>query len=115
MFDFAHRLLLVELENGKEKKRQEFALDESTGPEKAARLKHLDVDVLICGAISKPLAYIMNNSGINLLPFVTGSAEEVLNAYLQGQLNRSEFTLPGFWSGSRDSFKKCRGSHHRNR
>ena len=108
VFDFAHKLLIMELENGGEKDRQEIVLVEQSGPERAATLKQLDVGVLICGAISRPLAEMINGSGIQVLPFVTGSTEQIVNAYKTGQLSQPQYTLPGFWRGARRGFRRRR-------
>lgn len=106
VFDFAHRLLLAELKDGVEQGRRELVLAEQSGPEKAAKLRQLDVNVLICGAISRPLANMITSSGIDLLPFVTGSIEEILTAYKNGQLQRPQYALPGFWPGARRVFRR---------
>jgi len=39
VFDFADELLLIELENGIEKSRNEVSLTEQSGPERTARLR----------------------------------------------------------------------------
>ena len=109
VFDFAHRLLVVELENGEEKARQEIVLVEQSGPERAAKLKQLGVGVLICGAISRPLAEMINGSGIQVLPFVTGSTGQIIKAYKTGRLSHPQYTLPGFWRGARRGFRRGRG------
>lgn len=109
VFDFAHKLLVIELGNGGEKGRQEIVLVEQSGPERAAMLKQLGVGVLICGAISRPLAEMINGSGIQVLPFVKGSTEQIMNAYKTDQLSQPQYTLPGFWPGSRRCFRRRRG------
>jgi len=108
VFDFAHKLLVIELKNGGETDRQEIVLVEQSGPERAAMLKQLGVGVLICGAISRPLAEMINGSGIQVLPFVKGSAEQIINAYKTGQLSQPQYTMPGFWLGARRSFRRRR-------
>ena len=108
VFDFAHKLLVIELKNGGETDRQEIVLVEQSGPERAAMLKQLGVGVLICGAISRPLAEMINGSGIQVLPFVKGSAEQIINAYKARQLNQPQYTMPGFWPGARRSFRRRR-------
>ena len=108
VFDFAHKLLVIGLENGEEKCRQEIVLVEQSVPERAAMLKQLGVGVLICGAISRALAEMINGSGIQVLPFVKGSAEQIMNAYKTGQLSQPQYTLPGFWPGARRSFGRRR-------
>jgi len=104
VFDFAHRLLLVEIENGKEAKRSEVALESQLLPQRTGQLKDLGIDVLICGAISRVLANMVTTSGIQVLPYVTGSIDGVLQAYLTGQLVKPEFSMPGCWSGARKGF-----------
>jgi predicted Fe-Mo cluster-binding NifX family protein len=108
VFDFAHKLLVIELKNGGETDSQEIVLVEQSGPERAATLKQLGVGVLICGAISRPLAEMINGSGIQVLPFVKGSVEQIMNAYKTGQLSQPQYTMPGFWPGARRSFRRRR-------
>ena len=104
VFDFAHRLLLVEIENGKELNRSEIALESQSLPQRVGQLKSLGVDILVCGAISRVLANMVTASGIQLLPYVTGRVDDILQAYLAGQLVKPEFTMPGCWPGARKGF-----------
>jgi predicted Fe-Mo cluster-binding NifX family protein len=108
VFDFAHRLLLVEIENGKEVNRSEVALESQSLPQRAGRLKSLGVDVLVCGAISQALANMVTASGTQVLPYVTGRVDDVLQAHLNGQLVQPQFTMPGFWPGARRGFGRGR-------
>ena len=104
VFDFAHRLLLVDIENGREVERSELELKAQSLPQRAGSLKNLGVDVLICGAISRALACMVAASGTEVLAFVTGRVDDVLQAYLTCQLVKPEFTMPGCWPGARRGF-----------
>jgi predicted Fe-Mo cluster-binding NifX family protein len=115
VFDFAHILLVVEFEKGREKSRQEITLAEQTRPNRVAILKQLGVRILICGAISRPLAEMLNGSGIQVLPFVSGPTEQIINAYETGRLGQPQYILPGFWHGARIGFRRCRGWKDRRR
>ena len=108
VFDFAHRLLLVEIENGKELNRSEIALESQSLPQRVGQLKSLGVDILVCGAISRVLANMVTASGIQLLPYVTGRVNDVLQAYLTGQLAKPQFSMPGCWPGARKGFGRSR-------
>ena len=108
VFDFAHRLLLVDIENGKEENRSEVALESQSLSQRVGQLKSLEVDVLVCGAISRALANMVTASGIQVLPYVTGSIDDVLQAYLTGQLVKPEFSMPGCWPGARRGFGRRR-------
>ena len=113
VFDFAHRLLLVDIEHGKEVNRSEIALEGKWLPQRAIQLKNLGIDVLVCGAISQELANMIVSAGIEILPFVTGNIENVLAAYMAGQLTRSEFSMPGCRPGLRKGFGQRQGCRWR--
>ncbi len=108
VFDFAGKLLLVEFDNGKEVSRSEIPLRVQSLPERAGGLKQLGVNVLLCGAISRALANMVTASGIEVLPYVTGRVDDILQAYLTGQLIHPRFTMPGCWPGARKGFGRCR-------
>jgi predicted Fe-Mo cluster-binding NifX family protein len=112
VFDFAHRLSVVDIENAKVVERSEVELKAESLPQRAGSLKNLGVDVLICGAISRALACMVTASGIEVLAFVTGRVDDILGAYLTGQLAKPQFSMPGYWPGARKGFgrgrRKCR-------
>ena len=108
VFDFAHFLLLVELHNGKEISRSEVSLDENPSILRAGILSRFGVEVLICGAISRPLATVVAGYGIEIVSFVSGMVDEVLDAYLTGQLADARFFLPGC-PASATELRKRRG------
>ncbi len=105
VFDFAGKLLLIAIDGQKETSRTENLLPDEPMPQRVARLKNLGADVLICGAISQPLALMITGSGIEVLPYVSGLIDEVLNAYLAGQLTEQRFLMPGCKSGDRKGFR----------
>jgi len=113
-FDFALSLLLVDIEDGSETKRSEAKLAPESAAERAGRLEGLGVDVLICGAISCALARSVTKTGIDVLAYVTGSVDNVLKAYMTGQLTKPEFILPGCWPGARNGFRRHRARCRRN-
>jgi len=108
VFDFAHKLLLLDIENGYELSRSEISLTPGLPTQRASKLKSLGANVLICGAISRPLMYMLTASGIEVLPYVTGPVDEILQAYITGQLGQPQFILPGFWPGARKGFGRRR-------
>jgi len=113
VFDFAGTLLLVEIENGEVASRSEIPLGSFSLLQRAEKLKSLEVDVVVCGAISQALANMVAASGIQLLPYVTGGVDEILQAYLKGQLVQPRFAMPGCWPGARKGFGRRRGGGRR--
>jgi len=118
VFDFAQKAVVVELRDATELGRAEVAVS-GQGPARMARLRQLGVDTLICGAISRPLASAAPVFGIRLLPYVTGSLDEVIEAYRKGKLDAKRFVQPGCWQGGRTGFRqRCGwrgGRRHRRR
>ena len=55
----------------------------------------MDVDLLICGAVSRPFYRMLMGSGINIIQDISGHPEDVLKAYLRGKLLHSGFFMPG--------------------
>ena len=108
VFDFSQRLLVVDFEGNKELERKEYALENLPSMIRASRLLRLNVQVLICGAVSSSLAGLVSNYGIRIIPFICGDIDEVLNAYITGSLADPRFRLPGctptpggYWKGHR--------------
>ena len=105
VFDFAGKLLLIDIDGQKEINRSEIALPDEPMPQRVAMLKNLGANVLICGAISRPLMFMVAGLGIEVLPYVSGPIDEVLNAYLAGQLTEQRFTMAGCKAGARKGFR----------
>ena len=111
VFDSSQQMLVVDVSDGAEIGRSEQPLRGDLPPQRAACLSRLGVDVLICGAISRPLAGMIAASGITLMPFVSGECDEVLGAYLRGELPSPQFLMPGCCGGRR----RRRARHGRGR
>lgn len=73
--------------------------------QRAARLKDIDVDVLICGAISQALSLMISGSGIEVFSDVSGSIDEILKGYLQGRLTEKRFLMPGCQARNKRGFR----------
>ena len=107
VFDFADGVLLVEFDGAKEVSRTKIDFDSSSFSRRISRLNSLNVKILICGAISRSLAKMVTDSGIELLPYVTGDVNEVLKAYSRGQLTEPQFSMPGCWFKTTNGKGRC--------
>ena len=99
VFDSSQRLLLVEVEGDRKLSEREEALLHRFPPGRVAELRQLQIQTLICGAISRPLATLITASGIRLITFVAGDVKPVLNAFLAGRLPGPGFWMPGCGRG----------------
>jgi predicted Fe-Mo cluster-binding NifX family protein len=95
VFDAAHMLLVVEIENTKIINRHYEPFYPELPTRLAVRLAEMNVAVLICGAISEMPAKIIETNGIKLIPFITGDAHEVIDAYGKDIPFMPEFLMPG--------------------
>jgi predicted Fe-Mo cluster-binding NifX family protein len=96
VFDVAKRLLLVETEGAAEVARDEVAVAGSDVAVRARRVTELGVDVLICGAISQPLEALLASAGVRVISQTCGGVEEVLRAFVAGELaNNNLYLMPG--------------------
>ena len=93
--DFARNLLLVDYEDGREVGRNQLGIEEELPLNRARRLEALGTGVLICGALSRTLAGHLAGAGIEIIPFVSGTVDEVLAAYFAGELDSARFLMPG--------------------
>jgi predicted Fe-Mo cluster-binding NifX family protein len=117
VFDFAHQLLVVDVEGQQETNRSQIQLEQQAAPQRVNQLVGFEVDVIICGAISRPLAAMLTASNINIIPFVSGPVDQVLEAYLDNRLAEPQFLQPGCGPGARKRFGRShdgrRGRRHR--
>lgn len=105
VFDVSRSLCVVRLNAaGAVESREEIALGAVAPPQRAALLAGLRIEVLICGAVSAPLAEMLMAAGIRTIPFVAGEAEAVLAAFRRGELPSPRYMQPGCRCGKR----RCR-------
>ncbi len=102
--DFASRILVLDVIGNEVKSRSSVPFETGTIPERVNQLGALEVEVLLCGAISGPLERRILASGVKVIPCLRGPIEEVIGAYLDGHLLEPRFTLPGF--GPKAEFKQ---------
>jgi predicted Fe-Mo cluster-binding NifX family protein len=95
VFDTSDQLLIFEADGAGSQKRTSFKLNSVDIAGRANQIKEKQIEVLICGAISRPLEAALISLGIRVYAFVRGTAEEVLAAYQNGSLDQAIFALPG--------------------
>jgi predicted Fe-Mo cluster-binding NifX family protein len=110
VFDTARQLLVAEIEEGREPSRTQEDLSEGLPLLRARRLAELGVNVLVCGAISRPLAILLAAVDVRVVPWTAGPVEDVLAAYIGGHLRDSRWRMPGCgeWKQDPPGGNKCR-------
>ena len=95
VFDVARSLVLVDVDHARETARSQEVLEATDIFRRAERVKQLGVDVVICGAVSRPLEAVLEAAGIQVFCQTCGAVEDVLAAFLGGRLSESSFLMPG--------------------
>ena len=95
VFDVAKRLMLVDVESGQEIARTQVPFEYQDPDSHARRVADLDTDTLICGAISQPLESFLLSAGVDVIPQTCGGVEQVLHAFVAGELDEDVFVTPG--------------------
>ena len=98
--DFSSRLLLFDVKGVEVKNRSFVPFETMILPERVNQLEGLGVEVLLCGAISRPLERMIRASGVQVISCLRGSIEDVISAYLADDLSDARFILPGFGPGA---------------
>jgi predicted Fe-Mo cluster-binding NifX family protein len=102
VFDVSQKAVILTIENGTILARHTANIEAPTASQKVGRLIELGVGTLICGAISEPLYEELSARNVRILGFVAGPIEEVLQAYVAGELPSPALCMPG-----------CAGRHRR--
>lgn len=109
VFDTADQVLVLEIDKTDGQKRSMVKLNAADVVGRANQIKEKQIEVLICGAISRPLEASLVSLGIQVYPFVRGSVTEVLAAYQNGRLDHAIFAMPGCHR------RGCSGNRRQNR
>ena len=96
VFDFSTKALIVEIRDGREINRYEIQLAGLLPLERVQRLKDAQVSTLICAGLSLPLQRMLFVAGLQVIPGIVGEADEVIDAYRGGGLDKRRFLMPGF-------------------
>lgn len=104
LFDVASTLVLTDTGEEAADRSRVIAVPEAAGRmQRVSLLAANGVEVLICGAVSRQVHRLISSTGIEVHPFVSGDVEEVMEAFLSGDLDTDSFRMPGCGGG------RCRG------
>ncbi len=113
VLDTAERDVVVDTEAATEGVRKEVTLAPQRLPLRTTRIADLRLDLLVCGAVSRPLADMLAAAGVRLEPWISGDVEDVLEALMAGKLDRPRYRMPGCCGGRGQG--RGRGRIHRGR
>ena len=97
VFDVARHVYLVDVRDGEIVDRKEETLPTETLAARVSQLVDWDIDLLVCGAISRPLYALIVAYGIAVVPFVAGEVGRIVEAWRKGTFDHNAFLMPGCW------------------
>jgi len=95
VFDSACTLLIAEIKNARVMKKIYQHVNPDMPMQLVQMLHSQGVVALICGAVSEGPANVIETAGIELVPFITGDIEKVLETCLESNPVWSELKMPG--------------------
>ncbi len=96
VFDVSRSIRIVTSEDGRLFRQTEVCFSGDDVRLKAARLAELNVDALVCGAISRYLRTMVMAHCIDVIPFISGNLQEVIRAWVDGAHTRIGcYAMPG--------------------
>ena len=106
VFDVARTICVADLDDevGEASPRATHALN-PVRP--VSTLTDLDIDLLVCSAISAPLASAVSVSGIGVISDICGSLDEIITALLAGGDDLEALRSPGSRRDSKRSVRVC--------
>ena len=95
LFDVAGRFEVIDLVNREIGERFHLDTSKDSGIVRIEKLKNHSVNTVICSAISRIYANYIIRWGINLIPGVIGSVDDVIYAYMNNNLLVDLYAMPG--------------------
>lgn len=114
VFDVSRSIHIVETDASKIVGQIQVSLADDEPNLKVARLAEMGVATLVCDAIFRTLQAMMTAYGINVIPFVAGNLQEVIQAWQCGKLSGSTvYAMPGCQSAGSGRFNSAQGANRR--
>jgi predicted Fe-Mo cluster-binding NifX family protein len=108
VFDIARDINIIEVESGKIIGEAKVSLSDTMPGVRALRLAELGISTLVCGAISSDMHKLVEAYGIQVISFVAGDTQDVIHAWLTGDIHDGFFCMPGCGLGNKH---RHRGMH----
>ena len=109
VFDVSGRVLLVDIENGLEVRRNERSLVQEDPLVRARHVAQFGTQILICGAVSWSLENALSSMGVQVMACLCGRVESVIQAFKERRMDES-FTMPGCQGRRKPSTPKKEGA-----
>ena len=94
VLDTAEHLVVVDIDRETVLSRHEITLA-GGGPRENAGIIASHADMLVCGAISRPMYSCLTSLGVDVHPWTMGNVESIIRIFTKGDTPGPEFVMPG--------------------
>ncbi|MFW6253746.1 MAG: NifB/NifX family molybdenum-iron cluster-binding protein [Chitinivibrionales bacterium] len=109
LFDAAERLLII----AESEENRFVSVKHLSAYHKAQLLRRFDIQVLMCGAISHIAQQVVEQNGIRVIPWLCGSVDGAVEAFLSGEESLQAFFMPGYGCRRKSGGSQCRRSRRK--
>jgi len=95
VFDWSMKALVVEVLPEHVVRKEEIDLSYYSEIERIRMLEKIGTAAILCGGISLQLEGLFAVHGIDVISWISGSVDDILNMFLEGTLQPDKHTLPG--------------------
>ncbi len=95
VFDVSSTLLVRETEGPELVSEKTLHLPAETVYDRISFIAESGIGVLVCGAVSRESAVMLETLRIKCFPFIAGNIEDVIKAYSENRLSENVFIMPG--------------------
>lgn len=95
VFDVSREALVLTIEQGAITSRSVESIQTEVAWQKTDGLVALGITTLVCGAITEPLQQDLEARGIQVIGFVAGEIDEIVQGLLQQRLPSRALSMPG--------------------
>jgi predicted Fe-Mo cluster-binding NifX family protein len=96
VLDNCTRLLVIDFAQGSEISKQDITLEKFSLVERFNLIKKMNINVIICCAISEVMDHMIKGTDIQLICGIAGDVNQVIAAYLSNHLDDAAFHMPGY-------------------
>ncbi|MCP4689350.1 MAG: hypothetical protein GY859_14955 [Desulfobacterales bacterium] len=107
VFDSSRTLLVAAVENARAVNGRREPFNPAFPSRLVDRFNELEIETLICGAITRTPAALIEAGKIQLIPFICGGVDDVLESYAKGVDIMQKYLMPGCCGRRRGREKNC--------
>jgi predicted Fe-Mo cluster-binding NifX family protein len=96
VLDTADNFIIADIRSDNRIESERINLAGKSYSERVQFLKNQGVTLLLCGAVSEYCQEVFISKGIEVIPWLRGSVDCIMEGFLKSNLNEPTFNMPGY-------------------